>query len=147
MSDSPPPRSISVVVPVFRSEATLRELCRRIGEAVRPLDPAYELLLVDDSGDRKSWTLIRELARTDTHLRGLRLSRNYGQHNALLAGIRAAQREIIVTLDDDLQNPPEEIHKLLDGLTDDFDVVYGLPAVRQHDVWRNLSAGAIKLAL
>lgn len=141
------PHSVSVVIPVFRSEATLGELCRRIGEAMRPLDPDYEVLLIDDSGGGGSWEVIRTLAQNDRHVRGLRLARNYGQHNALLAGIRAAEREVIVTLDDDLQSPPEEIPKLLDRLADGYDVVYGLPDIREHSAWRNLGAWAIKLAL
>ena len=73
--------------------------------------------------------------------------RNYGQHNALLAGIRAAQHEVIVTLDDDLQNPPEEIPKLLDKLAEGFDVVYGTPQHQRHGLWRDLASAITKLTL
>ncbi len=80
-------------------------------------------------------------------MRGLNLMRNYGQHNALLAGIRAARREVIVTLDDDLQNPPEEIPKLLSKLDEGFDVVYGWSPGPQHGLLRNLATKLTKFAL
>lgn len=73
--------------------------------------------------------------------------RNFGQHNALLVGVRAARYRLIVTLDDDLQNPPEEISKLLGGLTDDIDVVYGTPIWEQHSVWRAAASRVTKFAL
>jgi undecaprenyl-phosphate 4-deoxy-4-formamido-L-arabinose transferase len=75
------------------------------------------------------------------------MSRNYGQHNALLCGIREASGEIIVTLDDDLQHPPEELHKLLTKLNEGFDVVYGPPEHEQHGLFRDLASQATKLAL
>jgi undecaprenyl-phosphate 4-deoxy-4-formamido-L-arabinose transferase len=73
--------------------------------------------------------------------------RNYGQHNALLYGIRRAKYDVTVTMDDDLQNPPEEIPKLLEKLTEGYDVVYGTPKEEQHTVWRNLASQVTKLAL
>jgi undecaprenyl-phosphate 4-deoxy-4-formamido-L-arabinose transferase len=75
------------------------------------------------------------------------LSRNFGQHNALLCGIRAAQGEAVVTIDDDLQHPPEEIPKLVDKLNEGYDVVYGTPQFQQHGLWRNLASRLTKLAL
>ena len=80
-------------------------------------------------------------------VRGLDLSRNVGQHNALLAGIRAARGAVIVTLDDDLQNPPEEIPRLLARLEEGYDVVYGTPNVRQHKRWRNVAARLVRYSL
>jgi undecaprenyl-phosphate 4-deoxy-4-formamido-L-arabinose transferase len=73
--------------------------------------------------------------------------RNYGQHNALLCGIRAARFDTIVTIDDDLQNPPEEIVRLLDKLDEGYDVVYGTPAVETHGLWRDLASRVTKIAL
>jgi len=73
--------------------------------------------------------------------------RNYGQHNALLAGIRAARYELIVTIDDDLQHPPEEIPKLLTRLAEGYDVIYGMPSAEQHGFWRDLASQVTKLAL
>jgi undecaprenyl-phosphate 4-deoxy-4-formamido-L-arabinose transferase len=91
--------------------------------------------------------VIERLAAADRRIRGIRMSRNYGQHNALLCGIRAARHEITVTLDDDLQNPPEEIGKLIARLGDDVDVVYGTPEHEQHGFLRDQSSRITKLAL
>src|SRR5690606_31988365 len=120
------PSGVSVVVPVFHGEATLRPLCERLAAALRPRGEPYELVLVDDGSRDGSWAEIERLAgRHDLRVRGARLSRNYGQHNALLCGIRRARYAVTVTLDDDLQNPPEEVPKLLDALEAELDVVYG----------------------
>jgi undecaprenyl-phosphate 4-deoxy-4-formamido-L-arabinose transferase len=80
-------------------------------------------------------------------VKGIQLSRNFGQHNAILCGIRAAQGELIVTMDDDLQHPPEEIPKLIEKLAEGYDVVYGTPEYQQHGLWRNLASRLTKLAL
>ena len=91
--------------------------------------------------------MIERLAERDTHVHGIRMSRNYGQHNALLCGIRAARYGVIVTLDDDLQNPPEEIAKLIALLGEDVDVVYGTPENEQHGFLRDQGSRITKLAL
>ena len=138
---------ISIVVPVYRSQELLRELHRRIVCTIESRDPAFELILVEDCGGDGSWEVIEELARSDARVKGLRLSRNYGQHNALLCGIRAAAGDVIVTIDDDLQNPPEEIIRLLQRLDEGFDVVYGTPVAMTHGVLRDQAARMTKLAL
>ena len=138
---------ISVVIPVFRSREMLPRLHQRLVMAVSPLDPDFELILVEDDGGDGSWESIVELSRHDPRVHGIRLARNYGQHNALLSGIRAARGEIIITLDDDLQNPPEEISALLVRLEEGFDVVYGTPESQQHGLMRNLASHITKLAL
>lgn len=143
----PTKHCISIVVPVYRSQDTLRELHHRIAAAVEPLDPDFELILVEDCGGDRSWELIEELASADPRVRGIQLSRNFGQHNALLCGIRAARGEVIVTLDDDLQNPPEEIAQLLSKLNEGFDVVYGKPRREQHGYLRDMASRVTKLAL
>ncbi len=125
----------------------LPELYRRLTDALVALADRHEIILVEDFGGDDSWTVIEGLARRDDCVRGIRMSRNYGQHNALLAGIRAARYPIIVTLDDDLQNPPEEIHKLIEALDDGTDVVYGTPESEQHGFLRDQSSRITKLAL
>ncbi len=135
--------AVSVVVPVYNGAATLEQLARRL-DAV--LDE-FEIVFVNDGSADGSWLRIVELAQADPRIRGLDLARNYGQHNALLAGIRAARFPVVVTLDDDLQNPPEEIPKLLDGLRAGFDVVYGQPRARQHGLWRNVGTRMTRTAL
>ena len=139
--------SISAIVPVYRSAAILPELAERLGAALADMTDTWEIILVEDFGGDDSWTVIERLAAADPRIRGIRMSRNYGQHNALLCGIRAARNEIIVTLDDDLQNPPEEIAKLVAKLGDDVDVVYGTPEQEQHGFLRNQSSRITKLAL
>jgi len=138
---------ISVVVPVYRSAAILPDLHARLVEAVATLTDEFEILLVEDGGEDDSWAAIQMLAAQDPRVRGIRLNRNYGQHNALLCGIRLAQFGVIVTLDDDLQNPPEEIERLVRRLGPDADVVYGTPQRERHGFWRDQSSRITKWAL
>jgi undecaprenyl-phosphate 4-deoxy-4-formamido-L-arabinose transferase len=116
----------------------------------KPLEGAatdFEIVFVEDCGDDGSWQAIEALAAGDARVCGLRLSRNYGQHNALLCGIRAARHEVTVTIDDDLQNPPEEIPKLLAALAQGCDVVYGAPQREQHGFLRDRASQITKIAL
>jgi glycosyltransferase involved in cell wall biosynthesis len=138
---------LSVVIPAFNSEETLNPLVERLEGILPELTDAYELILVNDGSRDGTWERICELASRNNWIRGICLSRNYGQHNALLCGIRAAQYEFLVTLDDDLQNPPEEIPKLLAKLAEGWDVVYGTPEFQQHGLWRNLASRMTKRAL
>jgi glycosyltransferase involved in cell wall biosynthesis len=145
--DESPSIEISAVVPVFRSAPMLVELHRRLTEALTELADRHEIILVEDAGGDGSWDEIERIAADDPRVRGIRMSRNYGQHNAILCGIRAAHYGLIVTLDDDLQNPPEEIAKLLARLGDDVDVVYGTPEQEQHGFLRDQGSRITKLAL
>jgi glycosyltransferase involved in cell wall biosynthesis len=147
MNPGPLRHSVSVVVPVYQSERTISELVRRISASLDALVASYEIILINDASADGSWAAIEAIAPLYPALRAIDLMRNYGQHNALLAGIRAARHDIIVTLDDDLQNPPEEIHKLLTKLDEGDDVVYGTPLRMQHGVWRNVASRVTKLAL
>ncbi len=139
--------SISVVVPVYRAESSLRELHARLVEVMQQESTGFEIIFVEDCGGDGSWQVIQALAAEDCRVRGLRMSRNYGQHNALLCGIRAAANEVVVTLDDDLQNPPEEIPKLVAKLAEGYDMVYGTPEREQHGLLRDLASRITKLAL
>jgi len=132
--------NISVVVPVFNGETSLRELATRLPSVLGALCENYELILVNDGSEDCSWKMITQLAAEHSWIRGIDLMRNYGQHNAVLCGIRAAEHEIVVTLDDDLQHPPEEIPKLVQKLAEGYDVVYGTPEKKQHDIWRNFAS-------
>ncbi|MFZ5568886.1 MAG: glycosyltransferase family 2 protein [Thermodesulfobacteriota bacterium] len=136
--------SVSVVVPVYNSEATLAELAERIGLALTPLVDRFEIIFVNDGSRDRSWQVITDLSRSNKQVRGMTLMHNYGQHNALLAGIQNARYDFIVTIDDDLQNPPEEIPNLLAKLVEGYDVVYGKPRVRQHSAARNFSSRMLK---
>jgi undecaprenyl-phosphate 4-deoxy-4-formamido-L-arabinose transferase len=139
--------SISVVVPVFNSEASLPELIRRLHRVLASITLRFEVILVNDGSRDRSWQVIQQLTGDYPWVRGISLARNYGQHNALLCGIRAARNEIIVTMDDDLQHPPEQIPSLLGKMEEGFDVVYGYPHKQQHGVLRDLASEITKLAL
>jgi undecaprenyl-phosphate 4-deoxy-4-formamido-L-arabinose transferase len=115
--------NISVVIPVYNGQHTVAELVERLGKVLPAVSDAYETILVCDGSPDDSWPLIEQLAARYAWVRGIDLMRNYGQHNALLCGVRAARYEIIVTMDDDLQHPPEEIPVLLAKLAEGYDVV------------------------
>lgn len=132
------------MVPAFRSPDTLDALCAAVAEQVAPLCRRLELILVDDGSGDDTWPTIQRLAASHDWVVGISLLRNYGQHNALLAGLRAASEPILVTIDDDLQNPPDQIPVLLAALTDEVDLVYGRPRVEQHGSLRNLASRATK---
>jgi undecaprenyl-phosphate 4-deoxy-4-formamido-L-arabinose transferase len=138
---------ISVVVPVYNGSGSLRELAARLEAVLGEPGGPYELILVDDGSADDSWKVIGELAAGHGWIRGIALMRNYGQHNALLCGIRAARYSVTVTMDDDLQNPPEEIPKLLHELESGVDVVYGTPAREKHTLWRVVASTLTKLVL
>ena len=108
---------------------------------------SYELILVNDDSPDRSWDVICQLARQYSWVLPINLMRNFGQHNALLCGIRAARYDVIVTMDDDLQHPPEEIPKLVALLADGYDVVYGTPEHERHGSVRNLASVVTKIAL
>lgn len=143
----PNSRSYSVVVPVYNSEASLDDLVNRLAGTLAKLGGEYEAILVNDGSWDRSWEVIRRLTEEYPWVRGINLMRNYGQHNALLAGIQKARHQIIITMDDDLQHPPEEVPKLLAKLAEGWDVIYGRPEKRSHDPWRNLSSKIIKSVL
>jgi undecaprenyl-phosphate 4-deoxy-4-formamido-L-arabinose transferase len=139
--------NISVVVPVYKGAQTLEALVQRVGEVLPKSAREYELILVDDGSPDSSWQVIERLSQEQKWVRGVKLLRNFGQHNATLCGIRAARYEVIVTLDDDLQNPPEEIPLLLAKLEEGFDVVYGAPQQVRQNLWRSLASHVIRLVL
>ncbi len=138
---------ISVVIPVYNAGNTLPELAQRLRAALEAPGRDFEVILVDDGSRDESWPVIRRLSGEDPRIRGIGLMRNYGQHNALLAGIMSARGETIVTIDDDLQNPPEEIPKLLEKLEEGYDVVYGVPARKRHNFGRRVGSTMIRLIL
>jgi polyisoprenyl-phosphate glycosyltransferase len=138
---------LSVVVPVFHSVSTLAQLYDRVAAVCGNQGKSFEMIFVHDGGSPESWAAIVAVQKAHPEqVRGLRLGRNYGQHNATLCGIDHAQGNLILTIDDDLQHPPEEIPKLLKALEDpEVDVAYGLPQQRKHALWRNIGSRAFKM--
>ncbi len=142
-----PTYAVSVVVPVYNSESSLPILFDRFERAIGAIASPFELILVNDGSTDQSWSVIEREAAKRAWVVGIDLSRNYGQHNALLCGVRVAQYDCIVTMDDDLQNPPETIPRLLARLAEGYDVVYGSPNREQHGLWRTLASQTTKLVL
>ncbi|MCU7873409.1 MAG: glycosyltransferase family 2 protein [Candidatus Thiodiazotropha sp. (ex Lucinoma borealis)] len=140
-------KSISIVIPVYNAEQTLEALHEQLIAALDVYTDQFEIIMVEDHGKDNSWSIINKLTEADSRVRGIRLSRNYGQHNALLCGIRAARYETIITMDDDLQNPVSEISILLNKIADGYDVVYGTPMQERHSLLRNMASRLTKIAL
>lgn len=139
--------NLSVVIPVYNGQDTIIELVERLGNVLPGISDSYETVLVCDGSPDHSWQVIEQLAARYPWVRGIELMRNYGQHNATLCGIREARHEIIVTMDDDLQNPPEEMRKLLDKLAEGYDVVYGVPRKREQAWWKGMFAALVKRSI
>lgn len=135
------------MVPAFRSTTTLEALCEAVAVALEEIVDDYEIIFVDDGSGGETWTTIESLAVGNPKVKGIRLARNYGQHNALLAGIRASTMPLVVTIDDDLQHPPSEIPRLLAALDDDVDLVYGSPVRERQGVARNVASKLTKRAM
>lgn len=125
---------ISVVVPVYLGAPFLEELYRRVRDALAPITERFELILVDDRGPDDSWRIIKALCNNDPRVRGLQLSRNFGQHNAITAGLNAVRGRWAVIMDCDLQDRPEEIPRLYAKAQEGYDCVLARRAVRR-DRW------------
>jgi dolichol-phosphate mannosyltransferase/undecaprenyl-phosphate 4-deoxy-4-formamido-L-arabinose transferase len=132
----------SIVIPVFNAQNTLPQLYDELIVNMEQLDAAFEILFVDDCSRDTSWDTITELAASDPRVCGLLLMRNSGQGAATMAGFAHARGGIVVTLDDDLQNPPYEIPRLLKFMQEHpgIDVVFGRPHQKQHNVWRRIGS-------
>lgn len=130
------PIALSVVIPVFNEEENVPALCRRLDEALRACGRPYEVVLVDDGSKDGTWDALKAAAATYPALRLIRFRRNFGQTAAMSAGFDAARGDIVVTLDADLQNPPEEIPVLLAKMDEGYDIVSGWRKDRQDEARR-----------
>jgi undecaprenyl-phosphate 4-deoxy-4-formamido-L-arabinose transferase len=137
----------SIVVPVYNSENTLRELFIRINRIFSEMQTTYEVVFVEDGGHDNSWKVLRQLQEEYPDIiTAIRLNKNYGQHNATFCGLDHAKGEILITIDDDLQTPPEEIVKLISVFKSEHkpDIVYGFYKQKKHTVIRNLGSRMLK---
>ncbi|MGI6079299.1 MAG: glycosyltransferase family 2 protein [Fastidiosipilaceae bacterium] len=114
----------SIIIPVYNAESTLLELTTRIKNVMKNYQP-YEIVFIDDCSEDKSWQILKELHATNENVKIIHLIRNFGQHNATLCGFRYCNGKYALTLDDDLQHPPEEIPKLIEKVCEGYLVVYG----------------------
>lgn len=132
---------LSIIVPVYNEEEVLPELHRRLTDSLQALGKSYEIILVDDGSRDKSSAIMLELTTKDPeHVRPLIFSRNFGHHIALTAGLDHATGDVVVMMDADLQDQPEELHKLLNRLASGYDVVYADRQERQHSWYKTLSS-------
>ena len=141
------PPSVTAVIPVYNSEATLPALVEGVSSALGSVSERWEIILVNDASRDGSWAVMERLMGKHPNLVIVDLARNYGQHAALLCGVRMARGEVVVTLDDDLQHPPEEIPALLDALEGGVDVVYGRARQDEHQAYRRVGSRVVRLAL
>ena len=130
-------KEFSIIIPIFNSASCLQETVQKVIVAIEKLQKEYEIILVDDGSRDNSWQIIKQLKSINQHIIGIKLSKNFCQHNALLCGLKACSGKYIVTLDDDLEQQPEDISKLYDKLVSgNFDLVYGMPINSQKSILR-----------
>lgn len=128
---------LSIVIPVYNSRPSLPELYQRLTEVLEKTNYLYEIIMVDDQSQDDSYDFMQQLRRADRRVNIIRLQRNFGQHAATWCGFHYCRGQIIVTLDDDLQNPPEEIPRLLARFEEGYEAVFGIPINKQHPLYRN----------
>jgi len=131
---------ISVVIPVYRASQSLHELGEKLTLVLSELGRDYEIIMVNDGSPDQSWDVLQELVEKTPHLTVINLGKNVGQHNALICGFHYAKGEIVVTMDDDLQHPPETIPELIKPLSEGWDVVLASWADKRHGVIQNLGS-------
>lgn len=131
---------LSIISPVYGAQEIIAELVKQIQMTVRPLNIDYEIILVEDAGPDNSWNVIEGLCSADRHIVGIKLSRNFGQHNAIAAGLEISKGDYVVVMDCDLQHNPKDIPRLLDTVKSGYDLVYTRTKARQHGFIKNLTA-------
>jgi len=135
----------SIVIPVFKAAECLTELYERLTKVFQDISSNYEIILVDDASPDDSWKIMQHLQAKDPRVKIIQHMRNFGQHKAILCGLHHSKGNFVITMDDDLQHPPEEIPKLIKAIrsNDEIDTVIGAYAVKQHSWFRNLGTNVI----
>lgn len=139
--------NLSIVIPVYKGEMLIEPLIAELSKSLPSFAKKYEVILVNDGSPDNSWDMIQLVVRSYKNVKGIRLMRNYGQHNATLCGVRTARHEVTVTMDQDSQHRPQDIPLLLAKLDEGYDVVYGAPKKLPQGVVRNLMTAMIKRIL
>jgi glycosyltransferase involved in cell wall biosynthesis len=137
MSNNP---LISVVSPVYRAADIVDELVKQVSEALAAITPDFEIVLVEDGSPDGSWQKIEENCKQNPKVKGVKLSRNFGQHYAISAGLREAKGDYVVVMDCDLQDDPKYITQLLEKAQEGFDIVYTVKEKRAHSFFKNITA-------
>ena len=134
---------LSIIIPVYNEEDNLAELHARLVKVMLGLNKSYEIIFIDDSSMDRSFEILKELHANDHHVQVIRFTRNFGQHPAVTAGFRRATGAVMITLDADLQNPPEEIPKLLAKLDEGYDVAAGWRENRHDPIFRRMASAVV----
>jgi len=136
---------ISIIVPVYNSSETLKELLVRTEKVLEELVGSnFELIFVNDGSADSSWQVLKSQAQQNKKITAVNLTKNYGQHNALMCALREAKGKYIITIDDDLQTPPEEIPKLYNEIKKGYDIVYGAYESKKHHKYRNIGSSLVQ---
>jgi len=130
----------SVIIPVYKCPWTLHELYQRLNNTLSSINKNYEIIMVDDGSPLNDWEVITQLAKKDKRVKGIKLSRNFGQHYAITAGLDFAKGQWVVVMDCDLQDQPEEIIKLYNKAMEGYDIVVGRRAERKDGIVKRLSS-------
>lgn len=138
---------ISVVIPVYNSEQSLEELYLRLTKVLKTLTCDYEIVMVNDCSRDNSYETMKNLRERDRRVKIISLASNYGQQKATLCGLNYSSGDFVVTLDDDLQNPPEEIHALLKKIQEGYDMVFAVPDHKKHSFYRNMGSILVNICL
>ncbi len=135
----------SIIVPVYNSENSLEELFQRLEKVLNQISSKYEIIFVDDHSHDQSWEKLTELKEKNNHVTIIRLSKNFGQHNATVCGIYEAKGNIIITIDDDLEHPPENIPKLIDVFKkNNYSLLYGITQIQHKSHFRRYASQLAK---
>ncbi len=127
----------SIVIPVYSAEKCLKTLCERLYQALEPVTPHYEIILVEDRSRDESWKQIIALGQQDKRIKGIRFSRNFGQHCAITAGLAQSKGEFVIVMDCDLQDDPQYIPSLYQKALEGYEIVYTRKKKREHPLLKN----------
>lgn len=130
----------SIVIPVYNSEYIVNKTVLSVISFLEKKQYNYEIILVNDGSSDNSWAVLLELANTHPNVKAINLLHNYGQHNANLCGFKEAKGDFIITMDDDLQNPPDEIEKLISTASGGYDLVIGRFKEKKHSFYRRIGS-------
>lgn len=128
---------VSIIIPTYNGEYTIDKLYKELSEVLKINLISYEIIFIDDSSKDNSFKIINNICKKDKSVKGILLSKNYGQHNAIYCGIQNSNGKFIITMDDDLQHPSNEIPKVIKFLKSGYDVVYAIPKIHKHNFFRN----------
>jgi dolichol-phosphate mannosyltransferase len=130
---------ISIVTPIYKSEHSIEEFTERVLKSLHTITRNYEIIFVNDASPDNSWKIIERLSQNNPQIKGIALSRNFGQHPAILCGLQHCQGEVAIVIDCDLQEDPAYIPELYDKYKKGYDIVYTFKKNRKHKLWKNIA--------